>query len=446
MELVLDNKKDFYNKMFKIAIPVILMSLATIGLNILDTIMINSLGKEYVAATSMSNKFMFILYMLVSALNGSLNIFISRHLGKGDEKHAVSALGHVIKINKVLSVIFIILALMVPRQILSMYNQNPMFLDIGVNYLKIASFSYFFMTISLTMATGLKAEGKTYNMMYVSIFALMINTLLNYLLIFGNFGFPMMAEKGAALATVVARVVECILLFNVFKKNFNVIDVFKHKMEEHIRKNFYKLAVPKLVGDIFWVVGVNVMAIMYTNIGITGAALFALISPLEDFTMAFFTGMNVSYIYALNIKIGEKKFGELKRLIIEFLKITIILSIVLTIIDILFGNVLISLYSLSAADTATLKNMVIIFIAAILMKGIEKTLCLGVLDAAGDCWFVFYADMIAMWFFTMPAIYIIGYVYKLPFEYIYASHIMRIGVRLIFILARLKSKKWIMDV
>lgn len=447
MTLDLTNKRDFYYKIFNISFPIVVTSLATIALHLVDTLMISTLSKEAVSAVSLSLKIMFVLFMIVQATNGSMRIFVSRFLGKKDRKSMMSVFLYSLKFNVLVSVFYIAIIKLFSKNILSIFSTNEIYLKYGHEYLNIVLFSYFFMSITLTFYSYFKAIGRTYKLMFFSIITVALNTILNYGFIFGNLGFPALGIKGAAIATLISRIIElCLLLsYLIYKeKKFIVKLLSNHKLSYKNKKNFFEIAVPKILGDISWVFGINIITYLYAQTGIVKFALIAYISIFQDLILTFFNGLNTAFAMILNIKIGEK--NNFKNYIKEFIKITFVISFLLSIILFLNINNILSLFDLNQQELIIFKYMLIVLAAFTVIRGIERYLVLGLLDASGDSLYVFLIDSFCMYFITIPMLIVALKVFNANILYLYIISTLRYGFRLIFDITRVRKRNWIKEI
>ena len=209
------DRKTFYKMLMTIALPIIIQNFLSSSLNMVDNLMIGRLGEEAIAAVGQANQLFFLFNLISFGLNSGGGIFFSQFYGSGDYKMFKKYLGMTMVIGSVIALGFTFLALVVPEQIMGLYTDNPIVLRESVGYLRIVGFSYLMNNLSFTLVFALRATNQASIPMVSSIIGLGLNTVLNYGLINGVWGFPRMEVRGAALATLIARTVEFGLLFYI---------------------------------------------------------------------------------------------------------------------------------------------------------------------------------------------------------------------------------------
>ena len=263
----------FYYKILKIGAPIILAQFMTSILGLIDTIMVSSLGETAVAAVGVSTSFMFLLFMILFGLLSGLSIFIAQFWGSKDIKsiHKVYIIS--IIVGAFISSLFFIMGKFFPEFVIGLYNNsgdngNGILLnDFGVDYLSIATFSYFTMTASFMISMWMRSVERVIYPQSVAIGVVLLNTFLNYTLISGNFGFEAYGVKGAAIATLISSSIGASLLILYLIKSKE--EVFKIKLSTYkeITKDFLKRilekALPVAINETMWGLGMTVYLIAY---------------------------------------------------------------------------------------------------------------------------------------------------------------------------------------
>ena len=211
--------KTFYKVLIGIALPITIQNLISTSLNMVDTVMIGRLGEKQIAAVGLANQLFFLFILIAFGTNSGASIFIAQYWGKKDTLQIRKVLGLSLLVGGAISLVFAAGAFFIPEFILRIFTEDEQVVLLGSQYLRIISFSYLMTTISFAYGFASRSVGQAKLPMYVSAASLLCNTLLNYLLIFGKFGFPMMGIRGAAIATVISRFLEMfLLLFIIYKK------------------------------------------------------------------------------------------------------------------------------------------------------------------------------------------------------------------------------------
>ncbi len=204
--------KEFLPSFIKIAVPIALQSLFVSSLGIIDTMMVGQVSQTAIAAVGLANQVFFLLNFTLFGINSGAAIFTSQYWGARDIAGIRKVMGMCLLLGFSACAFFSIFALGFPDQSLRFYSADPAVIELGSGYLRIVGFSYFATTLTLCLTTILRSTGSIRLPVFVAIATLCLNTSLNYLLIYGNFGFPKLGVQGAATATSIARILECAAL------------------------------------------------------------------------------------------------------------------------------------------------------------------------------------------------------------------------------------------
>ena len=215
------DNKNLYKKLLNISLPIALSSIIMSSLNLVDNIMIGQLGETELSAVGMANQLTFVHHMLLFGFSSGGGAFISQYWGIKDLKSIKKVLGFTSTVTFLASIIFFSVSFFFPNQIIGLFTDDANVIPYGVEYLRIIAFTFFITSLSVPHVTALRITEQTGLPFKINSFAFVLNTVLNYALIFGNFGFPEMGVKGAAIATLCARLAEFLLIiyFVYFRKN-----------------------------------------------------------------------------------------------------------------------------------------------------------------------------------------------------------------------------------
>ena len=212
--------QDLIRRLATLAIPVALQNLLSTTGGMIDTMMIASLGELSVAAVGLCAQFSFLMFSCYWGFVGGGGLFISQYWGAKDEKGICRSYGLTILCLMIVSFTFMILGTCAPRFVLKLYTDKSSIQTIGYEYLKIVAFAYPLQVLSIGMSTLLRSTERVKIPLYASLASVVTNTFLNWVLIFGNLGAPVLGVKGAAIATVFGTVVACVMsIVSLFKKD-----------------------------------------------------------------------------------------------------------------------------------------------------------------------------------------------------------------------------------
>ncbi len=212
---------DYFSNIQKIALPIIVQQLMFSGLNMLGVILIGQKGDASVAAVGLAGQIAFLLNLVHFGIISGAAMFTAQFWGKHDIRNLRRVLGLCLMLAISASLIFFTLAQLLPSQILSIYSKDPIVIELGTSYIRTFSWTFLFFAITFSYALVMRSTGDVKIPTTVSVGALLISTFLSYSLIFGKFGLPELGIQGAAVAAVIARLLECVtLLIVTYARNY----------------------------------------------------------------------------------------------------------------------------------------------------------------------------------------------------------------------------------
>ena len=451
-------KKDapFYKNVFILGFPIALQTLITVGVGMLDNIMLSHLSQEAFSAASLANSFVTIFQIFCMGLGMGASVLVSRYWGMkkahdNEEKADISLKQTVclmLRLVLLTALIFALGALLIPRYIMLTYTGVDPLIELGCTYLKCSVATFFFLGLSLTTTIVLRSVGQSRYPLYVSIAALFINLGGNYVLIFGHFGFPQLGIAGAAIATLVARIFEAgAVLFYLLvidkKVGFRIRHFFmktRTLLHEYIR-----VCIPVLISDAIVALGSNAITMVIGHLGeafIAANSITAVTQQLSTVVIqgvcqsgAIITGQTLGK--GLKEKAEEQGWlflglgfalGFLSALFIFFTKTPVIHS---------YGDKTTPEAVSIAYQLLNSISLIIIFQAT------NSIMTKGVLRGDGDTTMLMFADNIFLWVLSLPLGLLAGFVLHLPAFWIYFFLKSDQIAKTIWCVFRLKGRKWI---
>ena len=287
--------RQFYKTVLTIAIPVVLQNLISIGLNMADTIMIGKLGVDELAAVGTANRLYFVFSSLCFGIYSGASVYVSQYWGVKDIKNIRRTLGIDIILGGGMALLFTTIAIFAAPQVLGLFSSDPRVIELGTEYLHIVAISYFFTSMSFAINFNCRAIHMLKVPTAINTLALVINLVFNYLLIFGKFGFPKLGVKGAALATLLARLVEFILMYLcVYLQKGHPLAAKIRELFSFDRELFtrvLKTSLPVIVSEGGWSLGNSVYYIAYGMLGASALAVVQVASTVNDLFQILFFGI-----------------------------------------------------------------------------------------------------------------------------------------------------------
>ncbi|MBP3931889.1 MAG: MATE family efflux transporter, partial [Peptostreptococcaceae bacterium] len=406
-----EDDKKFYKILVSLCIPIIAQNLISTSVNVIDTVMISSLGETSVASIGVANQFFFLFNMTMSGLTGGAGLFISQFFGKNDTRNIKKITSLSVFLGVLLGLLFLIPAVFFPKLIIHFFSYDPEVIKLCTDYFSIIAFSYPLISISMVFSMGSRSIRNPNLGMICSGIALVTNVILNYCLIFGHLGFHAMGVKGAALATVIARIVEFVLLVGYvyfIKKDyllkFNLSD-FK-SIDKLFLNTFISKSLPILLNDSLWAVGTVLYSVAYAKAGTSAIAA----SQIATSTGNFFIMTAVCVAIGASIMLGNELGADNTDIAInyakKFSKIVFIIGSILGVLLIFTIPVLLKIFSVS--DTLRPDIIKIFAIMGIFMglRAFNTLIVIGVLRSGGDTKYSLFLELGCMWLVSLPLTFI----------------------------------------
>ncbi|MGL4672295.1 MATE family efflux transporter [Cetobacterium sp.] len=430
-----------------LAIPIILQSLITASLNLLDNIMVGSLGESEIAAVGLSNQFYMVYFHTVAGIGMGASIFISQLWGKKDIKKIHEFLDISLILSIFVSLFFAGIALFFPEKIIHIFLKDPTVTKLGIGYLRVVAVSYVISSLTLAYSTALRSTGQTKLPMYGSILGIAFNGILNYLFIFGKFGAPKMGVSGAALGTTISRFMELVFILVMIYKYDNIIATkFTSLKELSIIKlqKFFKIASPVIFNDIMWILGISTYSIAYSKLGVNATATMQIAITVNNMFNIFGIGIGVASAIIIGNKIGEGKKEEAYDTSIKISQFGVILGIIIGFLFYLSSPIFVGAFKITPETSKNVITVLKIMALFIPLRFYAIIQVIGTLRGGGDVVYAIATEMIGIWIVGIPmAFAAIYFIPNLSITTLYFIICLEEFVKCAIAYPRVTSFKWI---
>jgi len=446
----------FYRRVWALSLPLILQNLITTSLGFVDTFMVGLLGQTELSAVTAANSPVFLLQVIVFGLISGLTILASQYWGKGDTDAINRCMGVTLYAGLGLSGIIALVMFCFPTQVMTLVTNNPTLIAMGAPYLRIVGLGYIFNAVTSVYVGAQRSAENPMLGMVIFTASMLLNTFLNYVLIFGKFGAPAMGITGAAMATLLSRIAEFLmtLLYALRDRRLPLNFPLILRPGREIFRSFLRYATPTLFNETFWGLGTTMMTIVMGHMVISEEMLaaFAIMGNIDKFATVACFGLAGSTAIVVGKHIGE---GRPREEVYSVSCCLLILAVALggtvaVVVAVLLPTVFIPfLYPLFHLEGLSLEiavTMCIVYILYMPLKAFDITNITGVLRAGGDSRMAAIMDLTPLWFFAVPFTALCGLVWNAPVWLIcfasYSESILKVPCGI----ARLRSRKWINDV
>ncbi|NFT92494.1 MATE family efflux transporter [Clostridium botulinum] len=441
--------KVFLRKTIAIAIPVTIQALLNTTLNLIDTMMIGQLGETTIAAVGLANKVFFVFTLLLFGIVSGSSILTAQYWGKKDIKNIRKVLGISLIIGLFGAIIFVVPSLVCPKIVMRIFTPNESTIGIGVAYLSIVALSYPLTAITNAYISLLRAVNEVKAPVVISLFSILINAILNYTLIFGHFGFPALGVQGAAIGTLIARIIECISVLSiVYLKNGPAAARLKELVafDKTFIKMFFITVSPVIANEFMWGLGVTIYSLVYGRMGDGAVAAITITQTVEQIAVVIFQGISAATAVILGNELGANKLKKADIHAKYLLILQFIATLVIGVICILTRWPLIHLFTVTEAVAVDISKCLIVFVLYLPFKMFNLVNITGVLRSGGDTKSGLILDTTGVWLIGIPLAYLGGIFLSLPIYWVYVLVLAEEIYKFVLSFKRYKQKKWLKNI
>ncbi len=452
----LKRPRTFYERLFRLTAPIALQNLITFSLGLIDTFMVSRLSNEAMAAVTTANVPVFLLISIVFGVQSGVGILISQYWGKKDMENISRAMGVAAYLGVGIAAVIGVVLYRWPVAIMDLLSNNHELSVLGAPYLRLIGFSYVFnMLSSIYVSAQRSVENSAFGMKLFGM-STVINTGMNYLLIFGKCGFPMLGVEGAAIATLLSRVAEfavclcCALRSRTMPLHLKAF--FRPGWE--MCRRFIKYSSPVLCNELLWGLGNSMLTVIlgYTVNSVEYLAANAVMGNLNRLFLVVCFGLGAATAVMVGKAIGEgQSHEEVLELSHTLLWVTILVGAVLAVfalalVPLLFQPVIFPLFKLYDETARIATALAVTGFASIPLHAYAITAVTGVLRAGGDVFFSAVLDIAPQWLAALPLTALFALVLGSSYWWVAAAIQAESLIKCPLCFFRIRRGKWIHDV
>ncbi len=442
----LEKDPGFYKKLVTIAFPVAMQSVITVGVNLIDTIMLGKLGETALSASSLANQFITLFIFMCMGISMGASVLTGRFWGARDMVSLKKVVTIAYRIGLGIALFFTLTNFFFAEQIMSLYSDEAPVVQAGTVYLRWSTATFLLMAMNTVSTNVIRSVGVNHISFISALCSFGVNIGANYVLIFGKFGFPEMGVAGAALGTVIARVVEtaimCIYVFRIDRKLcYRIKDLFS-KCSDMVRE-FLRISIPVMLSDSLLGIGESVLAVIMGHIGSQFVAANAITVVVQRLSTIFISGMAHAGCIITSQTLGEKKVDAAKRQGTTMLVIGGVVGILAAGVITLIKTPVINSYNITDETKVIAHQLMNAISVIVVFRSANTILTKGVLRGGGDTKFLVLADTSMMWLIAIPLGAAAGLWLNLPTFWIYICLYADQIIKAVWCVFRLRSGKWI---
>lgn len=444
-------EKTFYRAFFALTLSLALQNLLTFGVNLMDTVMLGRYSQEAMSGVSLCNQIQFLLQMLVGGAGEGAVVLGSQYWGRNKLEPIPSIIGVALRFGAVLSALLFGAVLLFPGRLLGLLSNDPGVIAQGRAYFQIICFSYVIFTVTNILVASLRSVGVVKIGYAISFSTLCINVTLNYLLIYGNFGCPELGVRGAAIATLVSRCVELLIVVYYLKHREKKLNLTLRKLlfiDASYWRDYNQVCAPVLVNQALWGVAQMVQTGILGHLGgdVTAANAIA-VQVYQVLSVVAYGAASASGI-VVGRSIGEGRRDALRPLVTT-------LQVLFTAIGLVSGGLIFLarapiLAVFGAALTERARELAVQFMAVIAVTTVGTSYQMacdtGIIRGGGDTAFSARMNLVSMWGIVVPFSAMAAFWWKSPPVVVFFLLKWDQIYKIIPVALRLHSWKWVRSV
>lgn len=439
-------QNNFYKKVAVIAAPIALQQLVISSLNMVDVFMISSLSNASIAGVGAANKLYFIFNLFLFGMCSGSAILTAQYWGAKDYLNIKRVYGFTITFGVLVSLLFSSLALFAPEWVMSFFSNDAAVIAEGSKYLRYVGLSYLFNAVSFSTVFVLRSTNEVKIPLIVSIIAIGLNTCLNWVLIFGHFGFPALGVLGAAIATLIARALEMMILLTIcnVKKlapSGKPSELFSFSFD--LVKKIIIIAGPALANELIWSTGVTMYAVVYGKMGTEVMSSMTIFQTIEQMVFVLIIGVSNAAAIILGNTLGRGDLEYAFKESLQFLKLGFLIGLFLAITIVLTAEKAVGLFPLTDTVHRYVVNSLYVLAIAIIPRTINTLTVVGILRSGGDTLFTALVDGVGVWVIGVPLAFLSGIYLKWDIWFVVLAISMEEVFKAFLTLWRTISKKWL---
>ncbi len=437
--------KAFYHRLIAVSLPLILQQLVTASIQIVDNVMVGRLGETAIGAVSVVNQLFFVVIITTFGVISGSTIYMAQYYGAKNQSKLNQTYRITLYASLLVAFIAFIIFSVADTFLIQIFTTNPVTIGLAEDYISIIRWGLFGFAISIAISSSLRVVGITKPLLWISVFTIVLNTVLNALLIFGLFGFPELGVIGAAIATAIARFVEAALSLwymwrrqNIFKWDWTRI----FAVEFSLIKAILIIGFPLLLNEIFWSLGQTTFLYAYSTRGDGALAAMNITNSISQITFVLFQALGTASAVFVGNKLGENELVEAqdnaKRLVFAAGIVAVAIGVVLFVLSGLFTD----FYSIAELTKSWAIFNIRVNALFVPLYTMNVTLFF-IIRSGGDTKSTLLMDSGFMWLVAVPAALSLAFFTALPITWMFLIVQGTEFFKVLFSISRYNKKRWV---
>lgn len=440
--------KSFYKTLLTLALPIAMQNLINYSLALADTMMLGAVGQNEIAGASVVNSSFFVIMLMVFGFQSGASVLISQYYGKGDQKTVSRVMGISFFAAFSIVTVFSVFAMVAPQVLVRIFTNDPKVIELGVRYMRLVALAYPINIFTQVYVGAHRSMGNAKLGLYIYSSAMVINTVLNYALIFGKLGAPKLGMEGAAIATVIARC--CELAITIIYCNRSKI--FKLDWAAALRpgktliQDFLRYATPVVVNETMWGLGTSLLPAIYGRMGTDVLAAVTISRNIENIASVFAFSVAGAAAVMIGTQLGAGKRDTVYQTGKTLLAVAFCCGLFACLLMQGAARWVTPLFNIPPA-TRAIASLAIGFYGVRMIPMQFNTACIvGVLRGGGDTRVAMLVDILPLWLVALPLSYLLALQWDMPLLIVLLPLLLDELIKFVVGIWRFCSRAWIRDI
>lgn len=445
----MSEKKNFYYRVFTLVLPMAIQNLINTGITSADVIMLGKVGEDVLSGVSLAGQVQYIMQLIFFGLTSGASVLAAQYWGRGENKTIEKILGYALQLGIIISVVFAVAARMMPTTLMKIFSSDEAVIAEGVSYLRIICFSYIISAFTMIYLNVMRSIERVKISTIVYFVSFVSNVILNFILIFGVGPVPALGARGAAYATVIARVIELgIVLVHNFRINKDAVirAGYVLKTEKWLKGDFMKFAMPVVINELMWGLGMAAYSAILGHLGSAVSAAYSVTQVARQLALVVCFGIANATAIIIGKTIGEGKIELAREYGRRFKWLSLGTGVLGGLMIFAIRPAIMNFMSVSELSKYYMGVMLLVMTYYVVAQSMNTTLIVGVFRAGGDTKFGLYIDVGIMWCVSILLGYLAAYVFHFPVEVVILILLSDEIIKIPLSLIRYKQYKWLNNI
>jgi putative MATE family efflux protein len=435
----------FYQRLFALSLPLVLQQLITASIQIVDNVMVGQLGETAIGAVGVVNQLFFVVIISSFGVMSGSTIYMAQYFGAKNQDKLQQTFHFTILAALGVGLVSFLLFTFADELLIGVFTQNVETTLLSMEYIAIIRYGLFAFAISIAISSSLRVVGITKPILWISIITIVLNTLLNGLLIFGLFGLPALGVAGAAIATLIARVIEALLSIWYLIRRQTIFKLVLRKLftiEFGVVKAVVIIGLPLLLNEFFWSMGQTTFLYAYSTRGDSALAAMNVTNTISQITFVMFQAIGTAAAVFVGNKLGENSLDEAEANAKRLILVATVLALLVGLIQFALSFVVLDLYSVSAITKEAAQFNIRVNAMFVPLYTMNVTIFF-IIRSGGDTLSTFLMDSGFMWVIAVPIALSLAFFTTLPITWMFLLIQGTEFLKVSFAFSRFFQRRWI---